>query len=353
MRRLCIVLLAAVLLLTACAGEKPPADGGGRAVGVSMPTTERQRWNQDGGHMKTRLEKMGYHVELRYAQDNPQLQARQIGEMIDQGCEVLVVAAVDGAELVSVLDRARSMGIPVVAYDRLILNSDAVRYYATFDSYDVGVKQANTVVDALELNRAEAQYRIEFINGDPEDPNIRLLYDGAMSVLKPYLDSGVLVCPSGMTELEQITTDGWSTKKAKARFEKLLADFYTEQPLHAVLAANDSTASGVVQAMEGKNLAFCPVLTGQDCDLEAVQNILSGKQTMSVFKDTRILAEKTAEMVDALMRGVEPPVNDTKSYDGGSGPIPTYLCKSQVVTAKNAKKVLVDSGYYTGDQLDS
>ncbi|MCR5844581.1 MAG: sugar-binding protein, partial [Oscillospiraceae bacterium] len=254
----------------------------------------------------------------------------------------------------TVLAQAKEKGIPVIAYDRLIMNSDAVSYYATFDNWLVGETQGKFIEEALGLKEGKGPYNIEFITGDPGDNNINFFFDGGMSILQPYLDNGQLVCVSGQTEKAVVATANWATDAAQARFETILSGNYTDKPLHAVLASNDSTARGVENALESSYTGdVYPVITGQDCDIAIMKNLIEGKQAMSVFKDTRTLAAKVVEMVDALMKGTEPPVNDTKTYDNGTGVIPSYLCEPVACTVDNYKELLIDSGYYTMDQINN
>lgn len=321
-------------------------------IGVAMPTKDLQRWVQDGDNMKTKLEEAGYTVDLQYAANDIPTQVSQIQNMIASGCKVLVIASIDGESLGTVLAEAKAAGIPVIAYDRLIIGSDAVTYYATFDNWDVGVKQGNYIVEALDLDNAEGPFNIEFITGDPGDNNINFFFDGAISVLQPYIDAGKLVTPSGQQEKAVVATPGWATDAAQARFETILGTYYSDgTTLHAVLASNDSTALGVANALASSYNGEYPVLTGQDCDIASVKNMIAGKQSMSVFKDTRTLAAKVVEMVDAIMKGAEPPINDTETYDNGTGAIPSFLCEPVAGTIENYKELLIDSGYYTQDQL--
>ena len=368
-----ILALAMVMSLAACGGssapaateapkadapaapaaEAPAAEAGSNLIGVAMPTKDLQRWNQDGENMKAQLEAAGYNVDLQYAANDIATQVSQIENMIANGCEVLVIASIDGEALGTVLDQAKAAGIPVIAYDRLIMNSDAVSYYATFDNWKVGVKLGEYIVDALDLeNAGDKTYNIEYITGDPGDNNINFFFDGAISVLQPYIDAGTLVCPSGQTEKQTVATANWATDAAQARFETILGTYYADgTQLDVVLASNDSTALGVANALESSYTGKYPILTGQDCDIASVKNMLADKQSMSVFKDTRDLAAKTVEMVDALMKGTEPPINDTETYDNGTGIIPSYLCEPVVGTKDNVQELLIDSGYYTEADL--
>lgn len=335
------------------APEQPaPTQTDANLIGVAMPTKDLQRWNQDGENMKKLLEEAGYSVDLQYGGNDIATQVSQIENMISAGCKVLVIASIDGESLGTVMSQAKEAGIPVIAYDRLIMNSDAVSYYATFDNWNVGVKQGEYIRDALDLNNAAGPFNIEFITGDPGDNNINFFFDGAMSILQPYVESGKLVCPSGQTEKAAVATANWATDAAQARFENILASYYADgKTLHAVLASNDSTALGVANALASSYTGAYPVLTGQDCDIASVKNMIAGKQSMSVFKDTRTLAAKTVEMVDAIVKGAAPPVNDTKTYDNGTGVIPSFLCEPVSGTVENYKELLLDSGYYKESDL--
>ena len=330
------------------------AEGAGR-VGVAMPTKDLQRWNQDGENMKQLLEAAGYEVDLQYASNDIATQVSQIENMISSGCQVLVIASIDGDSLGTVLAQAKEKNIPVIAYDRLIMNSDAVTYYATFDNYMVGTKQGQYIEQQLNLANGDGPFNIELITGDPGDNNARFFFGGAMDVLQPYIDNGQLVVKSGQTDFATVATASWSTENAQARFDAIISANYADgTQLDAVLASNDSTAMGVTNSLEANyeaNHDNWPIITGQDCDIANVKNMIAGKQAMSIFKDTRTLAAKTVEMVDAIMNGSEAPINDKETYDNGTGIIPSYLCEPVFADINNYEELLIDSGYYTADQL--
>lgn len=358
MKKLLTILAAAFCItgmMVSCGGSK---DSDAVKVGVSMPTKDLQRWNQDGANMKKALEERGYEVDLQYANNDIATQVSQVENMIATGSEVLVIASIDGSALKAVLDTAKQKGIQVIAYDRLIMNSDAVSYYATFDNYKVGTIQGNYLVDALKLKertKADPAY-IELFTGSPDDNNINFFFGGAMDILTPYIDSGVLVVKSGQTSKAQCATLNWSTEEAQKRMENLIsAQGYgpNKTRLDAVYSSNDSCANGITNALvaAGYNADNFPIVTGQDCDITSTKNMLKGLQAMSVFKDTRALAAKVVDMVDAICKGSEPPINDTKTYDNGTGVIPSYLCEPVFGTKDNYKELLIDSGYYTEDQL--
>ena len=348
MKKRLVVLTA--MLAVAAMGTMANAEG--EKIGVAMPTQDLQRWNQDGSNMKAELEAKGYEVDLQYAGNDSATQASQIENMIANGDQLLVVASIDGDSLGTVLAQAKEANIPVISYDRLIMNTDAISYYATFDNYLVGKTQGEFLVDALDLENADGPFNLEIVTGDPGDNNVNFFYGGAMDVLQPYLDEGKLVVPSGQIAKEEVATANWATDAAQSRFENILSSNYADGTnLDAVLASNDSTALGVENALAANYTGEYPIITGQDCDIANVANIVAGKQAMSVFKDTRALASQVVEMVDAIISGEEVPVNDTETYDNGTGIIPSYLCEPVAVTQDNYKEMLIDSGYYTEDQI--
>ena len=348
MKKRLVVLTA--MLAVAAMGTMANAEG--EKIGVAMPTQDLQRWNQDGSNMKSELEAKGYEVDLQYAGNDSATQASQIENMIANGDQLLVVASIDGDSLGTVLAQAKEANIPVIAYDRLIMNTDAISYYATFDNYLVGKTQGEFLVDALDLENADGPFNLEIVTGDPGDNNVNFFYGGAMDVLQPYLDEGKLVVPSGQIAKEEVATANWATDAAQSRFENILSSNYADGTnLDAVLASNDSTALGVENALAANYTGEYPIITGQDCDIANVANMVAGKQAMSVFKDTRALASQVVEMVDAIISGEEVPVNDTETYDNGTGIIPSYLCEPVAVTQDNYKEMLIDSGYYTEDQI--
>lgn len=309
--------------------------------------------------MKKELEAAGYFVDLQYANNDIAQQTSQIENMLTQGDSILVIASIDGSALKGVLDTAKKQGVKVIAYDRLIMNSDAVTYYATFDNYKVGTIQGTYLVDNLKLKErtADDPAYIELFTGSPDDNNIHFFFGGAMDVLKPYFDSGVLVCPSGQTSEAQCATLNWSTEAGQKRMENLIAaQGYgpAGKKLDAVYSSNDSVAQGITNALvaAGYTAANFPLVTGQDCDKPSVKNMIAGTQAMSVFKDTRTLASQVVKMVDAIAKGSEPPINDTKTYDNGTGIIPSFLCEPVYGDKSNYKSLLIDSGYYSASDIE-
>jgi len=358
MKKILAILLVLCLILTGvfAGGGKESSDA--IKIGVSMPTQSLQRWNQDGSNMKAKLEAAGYKVDLQYGGDNDiPTQVAQIENMIMSNCKVIVIAAIDGYSLTEVLKQAQDKGIQVIAYDRLIMNSDAVSYYATFDNYKVGQFQGEYIRDKLNLDKNDGKtYNIELFTGDPADNNVNFFFGGAMDVLTPYIKSGKLVVKSGQTTKAQCATPGWSTEEAQKRMENLItANGYGPKgtKLDAVYSSNDSCANGITNALinAGYTKDNFPIITGQDCDIVAVKNMIAGTQAMSIFKDTRTLAAKVVEMVDAICKGTKVDVNDTKTYNNGIKVVPSFLCEPVFGDINNYKSLLIDSGYYTKAQL--
>lgn len=321
-------------------------------VGVSLPTKDLRRWNQDGDLMRKELMDEGYEVDLQYASNDTNTQARQISAMVDSGCKVIIVAAISPDSLNQVLKNAKDNGVTVIAYDRVINGTDAVDYLVTFDNYMVGQIQGKYIEAMLDLGRPEGLYTMEITSGDPSDINGMLFYNGAMDVLKPYIDSGKLQIKSGQIDYDATATEGWSTDKAWGRAESIIGKFYSgSTTLDAWLCLNDSTALGVAKALETAYTGRYPIVTGQDCEIENVKNIINGKQSMSVFKDTRTLVARTVKMTTQIVEGKTVEVNNTETYNNGVKILPAYLCEPVFVTKDNYKEILIDSGYYTADQL--
>ncbi len=345
-------ILALVLALALCLGcaSALAAD----KVGVSMPTQDLQRWVQDGENMQKELEANGYEVMLTYSANNVATQVADLENMITNGCKVLVVASIDGGALGDVLAKAKEAGIMVIAYDRLLMGTDAVDYYATFDNYKVGTIQATFIKEKLDLDNTDKTYRMEVFAGSPDDNNALFFYNGAWDMLKEYVEAGKLVVPTGETEFNTCAILGWGTDDAQARMDNLLAKAYTDGTFpDLVLSPNDSLAMGIANSLEaaGCPIESFPIITGQDCDKANMKNILAGKQSMSVFKDTRTLAAKVVEMVNAYLLGDEVPVNDTTTYDNGVKVVPSFLCDPVFADINNYEELLIESGYYTPEDL--
>jgi putative multiple sugar transport system substrate-binding protein len=325
-------------------------------VGISMPTKSSARWISDGNSMVEQFQAAGYDTDLQYAEDDIPNQLAQIENMITKGVDVLVIAAIDGTTLSNALENAAAADIKIIAYDRLIRDSGDVSYYATFDNFKVGVQQATSLVDGLNERFAdEKPWNVELFGGSPDDNNAYFFYDGAMSVLQPLIDAGDIVVVSGQNGMDRVGTLRWDGAVAQARMDNLLSANYTDKTLHGVLSPYDGLSIGILSSLKGVGYGSgdleMPIVTGQDAEVPSVKSILAGEQYSTVFKDTRELARVTVGMVDAMLKGGEPEINDTATYDNGVKVVPSYLLEPVGVDASNWESVLIDSGYYTRDQI--
>jgi putative multiple sugar transport system substrate-binding protein len=378
MKRLLALTVAAGLAFAACSGSgastapsaapaesAAPADSAAPAessaagtglVGIAMPTKSSARWIADGDNLVKALTALGYETDLQYAEDDIPTQLNQIENMITKGAKVLVIAAIDGTTLADTLQKAADAGIKVFAYDRLIRESPNVDYYAAFDNFDVGVAQAGSIVDSLDLNNAAGPFNIELFAGSPDDNNAGFFFNGAMSILQPFIDSGKLVVVSGETKFpEQVGTLRWDGATAQARMDNILATHYADKRVDAVLSPYDGISRGIIASL--KQVGYYspdkpgPVVTGQDAELPSVKSILAGEQTSTVFKDTRTLAAQVAKMVNQFLAGETVEVNDTETYENGVKVVPSYLLPVVSVTKDNVTQELVDTGYYTAEEV--
>ena len=335
------------------------SSSGSKTVGIAMPTKSLERWNRDGEYLKAQFEDAGYKVDLKYSDNKTEQQNNDIQSMIADKVDLLLIAAIDGETLSQTLADAKAADIPVIAYDRLIMNTDAVSYYVSFDNYTVGKLQGEYVRDALKLDSEAGPFNIEFTAGDPADNNAGFFFNGAFDVLKPYIDEGKLKVPSGKTTFEQVATPTWSTDKAFENMQNTLASYYSDgTQLDVALCSNDSTALGVAQAITqdygGSN---APIVTGQDGDIANLQNIVDGKQSMTVYKNVSDEAGVTLDVAKAILSGQTPDGNlslsaeatfDTTTYDNKVKVVPSYLLVPYVITKDSLDK-LVDTGLYKWD----
>ncbi|TNM69976.1 sugar ABC transporter substrate-binding protein [Streptomyces sp. NP160] len=375
-KRFALVAVGAALALglSACggggAGSTAPGESATSAapedvtVGVAMPTQTSQRWIDDGNNVKAGLEELGYKVDLQYANDDIPTQASQISTMINNGDKVLIIASIDGTALSSQLADAAAAGIKIISYDRLIRGTENVDFYVSFDNYKVGVQQGTSLLTGLGILNADGSenpaatgpFNVELFAGSLDDNNATFFYNGAMDTIKPYIDKGVIKIPSGQTDISQIATQQWKTDVAQKRMETLLTSADANVTLNGVLAPADIISRGVITALAndgyGQGSKKFPVVTGQDADIDNVKLINDGQQYSTIFKDTRLLAEEAIKVTGDYLSGKEPEANNTTDYDNGNKVVPSYLLESTVVTKDNIKSVLIDSGYYTQEQVD-
>jgi putative multiple sugar transport system substrate-binding protein len=369
-KKVLLATLAAgsMLALAACSGGGGgEGDGGGDGglIGVAMPTKSSERWIQDGDAVKAQLEDQGFTVDLQYAEDDIPTQVSQIENMITKGAEALIIASIDGTTLTSVLQDAADADIPVIAYDRLIRDTENVDYYASFDNFKVGQQQAWSVLNGLGLTELDGTpiegapagpFNVELFAGSPDDNNATFFWNGAMEELQPLIDDGTLVVKSGQTDFEQAAILRWDGEVAQERMENILTSTYSDgSTVNGVLSPYDGLSRGIISALTDAGYSVgegWPIISGQDAELDSVKAINSGEQFATIFKDTRNLAEVAVEMATALLNGEEPEVNNTEDYDNGVKVVPSYLLDSEIVVKDNIISALVDSGYWTEEEIN-
>ncbi len=344
-----LVVGAAALAAPAFAQDKG-------AIGIAMPTQSSLRWISDGNELKAALEAKGYSVDLQYAEDDIPNQLAQIENMVTKGVKALVIASIDGTTLSAVLQQAADAGIKIVAYDRLIRDSGNVDYYTTFDNFQVGVLQANSLVAGLKERFGDVKpWNVELFGGSPDDNNAFFFYDGAMSVLQPLIDDGSIVIKSGQMGMETVGTLRWDGAVAQARMDNLLSANYTDDRVHGVLAPYDGLSRGIISSLRGVGYGTAdqpwPIVTGQDAETPSVKAIIAGEQYSTVFKDTRELAKVTAGLVDTVLGGGTPEGLDTKTYDNGVKVVPSILLVPYSVDLTNYEELVVGSGYIKAEDL--
>ena len=370
--RLGAVASAAVLTaaLAACGSSTKTSDttssagsSTGALIGVTMPTRSSERWISDGNNLKTQLEALGYKVDLQYAENDIPTQTQQLDNQITKGAKLLIIASIDGTAITTQLENAKANKIPVIAYDRLIRNSPNVDYYATFDNFKVGVQQATSLLTGLKVLNADGSkgtakgpFNVELFAGSPDDNNATFFFNGAMSILKPYIDDKTLVVKSGQTDFKTVAILRWEPKTAQERMENLLTSTYKGgAKVNGVLSPYDGLSIGILSALKSNGYGTAaqpyPTVTGQDAELASVKSIIAGEQYSTIYKDTRQLAKTTVTMADAVLKGQTPQTNNTTDYNNGVKVVPSMLLQSVIVDKTNYQKELVDTGYYTAAQL--
>jgi putative multiple sugar transport system substrate-binding protein len=357
-------VIAAVAMVAASLVVTAPAQAAGGLIGVSMPTQSSTRWISDGNSVKAALVKDGYTVDLQYAEDDIPTQVSQLEAMLTKGAKALIIAAIDGTQLTDVLQKAHDKGVVVISYDRLIRDSANVDYYASFDNFKVGVLQATSLLVGLGVyasenskkadgKKAKGPFNVELFAGSPDDNNATFFFNGAMSVLNPLIKSKVIVVKSGQTAFTKVATLRWDGAVAQKRMEDILVGSYSKAKVNGVLSPYDGLSRGIIAALTdaGYTKKDMPVITGQDAEVLSVKAMLAGEQYSTIFKDTRELAKVAVTMAESVLKGKKPTVNDTKTYNNGKKVVPSYLLTPYIVTTKNYKKVLVDSGYIKASDL--
>ncbi|SFZ83229.1 putative multiple sugar transport system substrate-binding protein [Devosia enhydra] len=348
-------LLAASVSVAALAAPAYAQDKG--LIGVAMPTQSSLRWISDGNELTTALQGMGYTTDLQYAEDDIPNQLAQVENMVTKGVKALVIASVDGTTLSAVLQQAADQGIKVFAYDRLIRDSANVDYYTTFDNFQVGVLQANSLVKGLKERFPDTKpWNVELFGGSPDDNNAFFFYDGAMSVLQPMIDAGEIVIKSGQMGMDTVGTLRWDGAVAQSRMDNILSANYSDgSRVDGVLAPYDGLSRGIISSLRGVGYGAAdqawPVITGQDAEAPSVKAIVAGEQYSTVYKDTRELAKVTAELVNTVLSGGTPEGLDTTTYNNGVKVVPSILLTPYEVDVSNYQELVIDSGYLKPEEI--
>ncbi|MGX9901962.1 substrate-binding domain-containing protein [Arthrobacter sp. SA17] len=340
----------AALALTACGRAETPTTGGtagGEAfpkdssIGVALPQKTSENWVLAEKLFNDGLTGAGFKADVQFANGGVSEQQNQISAMITKGAKVIIVGAIDGAQLGTQLKQAKDAGATIIAYDRLLLNTENVDYYVAYDNFKVGELQGKALLDGMKAKKPSGPYNVELFAGSPDDANAAVFFNGAMSVLKPEIDKGNLKVLSGQTTFEQAVTQGWKAENAQKRADTLLTGSYGTESLDGVLSPNDTLARAVLTSVKaaGKPL---PVITGQDSEVESVKSIMAGEQYSTINKDTRKLVEHAITMVKDIQAGKKPEINDDKSYDNKTKIVPAYLLEPVIVTAANVKTAYTD-----------
>lgn len=340
----------AALALTACGRSDTGSSGsssGGAAfpkdslIGVALPQKTSENWVLAEKLFNDGLTGAGFKADVQFANGGVSEQQNQISAMVTKGAKVIIVGAIDGAQLGTQLKQAKDAGATVIAYDRLLLNTANVDYYVAYDNFKVGVLQGQALLEGMKAKKPTGPYNIELFAGSPDDANAKVFFDGAMSILKPKIDDGTLKVLSGQTSFEQAVTQGWKAENAQRRADTLLSGTYGSATLDGVLSPNDTLARAILTSVKaaGKPL---PIITGQDSEVESVKSILAGEQYSTINKDTRALVDHAITMVKDIQAGKTPEINDAKSYNNTVKTVPAFLLQPVIVTQANVKTAYVN-----------
>lgn len=320
-----------------------------------MPTQTVARWQDDGHHLEAALHTKGYAVDLHYAGDDVLRQITQIRAMVANGAAALVIAAIDGGALNSALQEAAEKGVKILAYDRLLTHTPHLDFYVSFDNFQIGVLQAQSIVQGLKMDLGGGPFNLEIFGGTQDDNNAHLFHAGAMSVLRPYFEHQQILVPSQELDMKEVSTMRWYSTLAVSRMISLLNRHYQDRRLHAVLSPLDGISIGILDSLKamgyGKSGRPLPVVTGQDAEVPSIRSIVAGEQSSTIFKDTRALAWSAAEIVDELLAGRVPAHDPAQNYDNQTKRVPTRLLPPVLVDASNYQAVLIDSGYIKATDL--
>lgn len=343
LKSMAVVLAVSSLALAGCGRAETPAASESAAagfaadslIGVALPQKTSENWVLAEGLFNDGLTAAGFKADVQFANGGVSEQQNQISSMVTKGAKVIIVGAIDGAQLGTQLKQAKDAGATVIAYDRLLLNTKDVDYYVAYDNFKVGELQGQALLDGMKAKKPSGPYNIELFAGSPDDANAKVFFDGAMKVLQPKIDDGTVVVTSGQKSFEQAVTQGWKAENAQKRMDSLLVASYSSAELDGVLSPNDTLARAILTSVKAAGKPT-PIVTGQDAEVESVKSIMAGVQYSTINKDTTALVKHAITMAQDLQKGKTPEINDDKSYDNGVKVVPAFLLVPQIVTKENA-----------------
>lgn len=361
-----IVLIILSVLTSACSsdGDNDSKKNKNKVdVGIVLPTKDEPRWVQDEQRFKDALKDSKYSTEILFSQGSSAKEKENVESLLNKGIKVLIITPQDGAAAGSAVEAAKKEGVTVIAYDRLITNTDAVDYYVTFDSLAVGAAQAQYLID----NANGSNVPLYLYAGAASDNNAFLFFEGAWKVLQPKIADGTFkIANSSESEklkdnaelsrdqlskiIGQVTTN-WDPNEAKNKAQThLTAAKATLKGDVAILAPNDGTARSIADVFATDKAVKSFVVTGQDAEKASIQYIIDSKQSMTVFKDVRTLVKDAMGLAVEVLDGKTP--ETTGSYDNGSKEVKAKQTDVIVVNKDNVKKELIDSAYYEASEFN-
>lgn len=330
---LCLTLLLIfAATLSGCGSNQPKA----KSVAVCFPNTTSS-WQRNGDSLQKLLEEEGFTVNVQFSATIEE-QQKQVKDVISKNPDCIVIGAIDSAAFVEVLENAKKKNIPVIGFDRILSNTDAISYYASFDNGAIGDGMGEYIAAALNLKNGGGPFNIEFFAGGPSDNNAHIFFANTMKILEPYLKSGQLVCRSGQTTFDQVAVADWNSANARPRIQELMSKYYTDAPLQVVLSPNDDIA-GVILDEIGKAGKPYPIISGLDGDPAAFERIKNGQQTFTIAKDPDVLTAKCVRMIKAVVEGTQPDINDVTNYNNGVKVVPSYLCTPMIIDKTNVNSM--------------
>ena len=324
----CLLILTMSLMAAGCGG----ADHEAKRVDLIFSHSP-ERWQNGAKSMEEELSRQGYAVKLQIF-SNEEEQKAAMKQAIDGKSSCIVLAGGNDKAIGDELKEAKEAKIPIIAYDSLVQNTDALSYYVTFDNEGVGASMGRYIEEKFNLQSGAGPFTIEFLSGSEHDSNARLMHDGTYAVLKPYIDKGQLIVASGRTSFEDTAIKDWDTKNAASHMQEIVAKYYTGRSLDIVVAASDGIAYGVIDGLKGYSGRW-PFITGQDADQKALEYVRNGRMGFTIKKDSDTLNYKCLRMIKAVVEGSQPDINDVRTYNNGVITVPAYLCIPQIIDRGN------------------